>query len=72
MPAESGSELQPEMGVPLSLNVTVPVGVPALPVRDAVKMTVWPGVEGLWSDAMLNIATAAFTVWVNVPDVLAR
>ena len=35
---------QPEIALPLSLKVTVPVGVPELPITFAVKLTLWPAV----------------------------
>jgi hypothetical protein len=75
-PVESGTEMHPEMGVPLSLNVTVPEGVAALPVSVAVQVIAWPDVDGLRVDPMKIPAKAPFKgtvmVWVNVPDVLVR
>src|SRR2546430_747033 len=67
-PFERVSELQPEIGVPLSLNVTVPEGGPAVPVSVAFKVTAWPDVDGLSVDPILSLATAALTVWVKVLD----
>jgi hypothetical protein len=73
-PAESGSEMQPGIAAPLSLNVTVPEGVPELPVSVAIKVTAWPAVDGLSVEAMLNVdtATPVLTVWLNAVDVPGR
>jgi hypothetical protein len=68
-PPVSVTELQLEIAAPLSLKVTVPEGVPALPVRVAVKVTVWPDIEGFSDELMRKLATAALTVWLTVLDV---
>jgi hypothetical protein len=69
VPTESVSDVQPAIAVPLSLNVTVPEGVPALPVSVAVKVTAWPEIDGLSVESTRSAGTAALTVWVKVVDV---
>ena len=66
-PAEL-SRLDPRLFVP-SRNVTVPVGVPAVAVTVAVKVTVCPLVDGLREDIRVVIVVAV-TVWVSYDDVL--
>ena len=69
LPAESVG--LPRIAAP-SLNVTVPVGVPALEVTVAVKFTLVPYVEG-FSELTTTVALAAlFTVCVSAVEVLAR
>jgi hypothetical protein len=46
------------IGTPPSLNVTVPVGVPAVLVTVAVNVTKSPTVEGLRSDVTLEVVAA--------------
>ena len=41
LPAPSVA-VQPGIALPLSRKVTVPVGVPELPITIAVKVTLWP------------------------------
>ena len=56
-----------------SLNVTVPVGVPApgnTALTVAVRTTAWPNTEGLAEEASTVALLALFTVWVKVDDVL--
>jgi hypothetical protein len=54
------------------LNVTVPVGVPALELTTAVNVTVCPTVEGFGDE--LNVMTVAvlLTTWINDPELEAR
>jgi hypothetical protein len=56
-----------------SRNATVPVGVPEVVVTVAVKVTVWPAVEG-FSEEATAVAVAAlvgiFTVCVRIAEVL--
>jgi len=57
-----------------SKNVTVPVGVPEAVVTVAVKVTLWPAVDGLFDDVIVVVVVAggaAFTTCVNAGDVLA-
>ena len=66
-PALKAALLHPEMALPPSLNVTVPVGAPVAEVTLAVKVTLCPRLDGLAED-MTVIAEAtccAFTVSVN-------
>jgi hypothetical protein len=42
----------PRVVVP-SVNVTVPVGVPPVPVTVAVKVTCWPSVDGFGEEMRL-------------------
>jgi hypothetical protein len=51
------------IGVAASLNVTVPVGV-TMQVTLAVKVTPWPGVEGLGAEVRLILVPAVLTVRV--------
>src|SRR6266446_9539513 len=64
---------QPEMVVPPTLKLTVPVGMPdPLPVTltVAVKVTGWPNTDGLIEEATVVLVEALFTVWVKLGDVL--
>ena len=54
------------MLVPLSLNCTVPVAVPALEVTVAVKVTLWPKFDGLTEEST-PVAVLALAI-VNVCD----
>ncbi len=57
-----------------SKNVTVPVGVPEVVVMVAVKVTLWPNVEGFKDEVTVVVVVAggaAFTVCVNTDEVLA-
>ena len=57
-----------------SKNVTVPIGVPEAVVTVAVKVTLWPNVEGLFDeviDVVVVAGGAAFTVCVIAGEVLA-
>jgi hypothetical protein len=56
-----------------SLKVTVPVGtaVPgALATTVAVKVTVWPWVDGLSEEVTELVVESLFTVWVRVDEAL--
>lgn len=53
------------------LNVTVPVGKPALEVTVAVNVTAYRKVDGLFDDATEVEVEAALTVCVSADDVLA-
>jgi len=59
--------------VPPSLNVTLPVGVPApgaTAATVAVKVTDWPNTDG-WAEEVTPVVVAAwFTVWVTADEVL--
>ncbi len=62
----------PSVVVP-SLKVTVPVGtaVPgALATTVAVKVTDWPGFDGLSEEVTELVVESLFTVWVSVDDTL--
>src|SRR6185436_15181782 len=57
-----------------SLNVIVPLGVPApgaVAVTVAVKVTVWPKTDGFGVEASVVAVLALFTVCVPLADVLA-
>ena len=54
-----------------SLKVTVPVGTPTPPERLAVKVTLWPVVEGLTEDESVAVALAAFTCCTSAFDAAA-
>jgi hypothetical protein len=61
----------PRVVVP-SINVTVPVGVPApgeLAVTLAVNVTDWPKTEGFGAEATLTVK-AGLTFWLTALDVL--
>lgn len=49
-----------------SMNVTVPVGVPAAAVTVAVKVTDWPQVDGFNEDVNVVVVPAATVVIVHV------
>ena len=49
-----------------SLNVTMPVGVGGPPATVAVKVTVWPGVEGLGDEVSIVLEAKAWTFWTIV------
>jgi hypothetical protein len=70
-PLESATDVQ--IAVDPSRNVTLPVGVPALPETDAVKVTPWPTVEGFAEEASETVAVASvpFTVCVTVFELAA-
>ena len=56
-----------------SKNVTVPVGVPEAVDTVAVKVTLWPKVEGFKDEVTVVVVVAggaAFTTCVNTGDVL--
>jgi len=56
-----------------SLKVTVPVGtaVPgALATTVAVKVTVWPWVDGLSEEVTELVVESLFAVWVRVDEAL--
>ena len=72
MPA--ASEAVPSTAVP-SRNVTMPLGVPPLPLTVAVKVTDCPALLGLAEEASVTVAAAALapaaTVWVSAGEVPA-
>lgn len=68
-PAESNLT-DPMLLVPFR-NVTVPVGVPAVAITVAVKVTVCPLVDGLSEDAS-EVVVLALTVCVRAGEVLDR
>ena len=56
-----------------SLNVTVPLGVPApgdAALTVAVKVTDWPNTDGLNEDASVVVVSALVTVCVRTDEVL--
>ena len=54
-----------------SLNVTIPVGVPAMEgVTVAAKVTSCPSKEGLGVPTTVVVVGILFTVWVSITDVL--
>ena len=53
-----------------SLNVTVPVGVPAPELTVAVKVTLWPKTDGLAEEVRAVEVAAPLTVWVRALEVL--
>ena len=60
-------------GIPPSLKMTVPVGVPepgAAALAVAVKVTVWPDTDGLAEEVTAVVVLALLTVWVNGEAVL--
>jgi len=67
---EEFSLADPRVVVP-SMNVTVPVGVPAVALTVAVKVTLWPLFEGLRDDVSV-VVVLALTVCVRDDDVLVR
>jgi hypothetical protein len=66
----------PELRVPdprvvaPSRNVTVPVGVPPVPVTVAVNVTDWPAVDGLTDEASTVVLGLPLTTCVTTEDVL--
>jgi hypothetical protein len=70
LPPLSGVE---PSGAPLSLKVTVPVGVPApgaTVATVAVKATAWPDDDGFTEDVTVVVVDAWFTTWLSVEEVL--
>jgi|SRR6266404_4715244 len=64
---------QPEMVVPPTLKLTVPVGMPdPLPVTltVAVKVTDWPNTDVPAEDVTAVLVEAWFTAWVKLAEVL--
>ena len=60
--------------VPASLNVTVPLGVPApgdTALTVAVNVTDWPDTDGLAEEATVVVLLAWFTVCVSAELVLS-
>lgn len=62
---------------PPSLNVTMPVGVPAVELTVAVNVTAWPKMEEIFEDvrvvedwAIVTVKVAAFDM--RVPDELVK
>ena len=53
-----------------SLNVTVPLGVPAPEVTVAVNVTLWPKTDGLAELVNAVVVLAALTTWVRMLEVL--
>ena len=60
------------MGEPLSLNCTVPVGMPApgAALTVAVNVTDWPNIEGFKEDVTLVVVLAGFTTCETADEVL--
>ena len=59
--------------VPASLNVTVPVGVPApgaTAATVAVNVIDWPKTDGWADDVTAVVVNAWFTAWVTAGEVL--
>ena len=57
-------------GLPLSKNVTVPVGVPPTDVTVAVKVTLWPKVKGLALEITVVEVAALLTVCAKTDEEL--
>jgi hypothetical protein len=71
------NDAAPPLSVPVpsvvapSRNVTVPVGIPPVPVTVAVNVTGWPIVEGLTEEpSTVVVALRLFTTCVTTDDVL--
>ena len=66
--------LQSVMGVPPTLKLTVPVGMPEpgeFTVTLAVKVTGWPNTDGLTEELVTAVVVEAwFTVWVKLGKVV--
>ncbi len=62
-PLTSARAAQPVITVFPVVNCTVPVGVD--PVTVAVKLTLWPTVEGFTVDVRVVPEVTAFTVWLT-------
>jgi hypothetical protein len=59
----------PKVVVPPSRKVTVPVAVPEnCGATVAVKVTVWPNIDGFVELLTVVMLDALFTVWVSGPD----
>jgi hypothetical protein len=54
------------------LKLTEPVGVPALLLTVAVKVTAWPTLLGFTEDASVVVVAARLTTCVNAGEVLAE
>jgi hypothetical protein len=55
------------------LNVTVPLGVPPVPVTVAVKVTVCPAVDGFALEvSAVDDVVFALTVWLTLPLLVAK
>ena len=65
----SSSEAVPTVVAP-SLKVTVPVGVPPLPLTVTAKLTGWPYVLGFGVEDDVMLAAAGATFWVSVVPLL--
>jgi hypothetical protein len=59
------------MDVPLARNVTLPVGIPPLPVTEAVNVTVDSTIDGLGAELTTVDVVASNTVSASGADVLA-
>ena len=58
-------------GVPLSVNVTDPVGIPEVDaITMAVNVTGWPGAAGFGAEFIEMLVFAGITVWMIVAEVL--
>src|SRR6266404_5675800 len=53
-----------------SLKVTVPVGVPLVPLTAAVNVTDWPNTEGFSEELTVVVVEPLLTVCVNAAEVL--
>src|SRR6516164_2981198 len=67
----SSSEAVPTVVAP-SLKLTVPVGVPPLPLTVTAKLTGWPYVLGFGVEDDVMLAAAGATFWVSVVPLLAH
>src|SRR5262249_42862678 len=82
LPAGSGEVVQLALpplrlavasGLPPSLKVTVPDGVPLpglVTLTVAVKVTDWPQTEGLTDDVTFADVSALLTTWLSTPELL--
>ena len=71
VPVERATLVQPGIAAPPSRKVTLPVGVPALPLTLAVNVTVLPAGAGVRELESPTPAEAVLTDWLIAPDVAA-
>jgi hypothetical protein len=57
--------------VPVSVRVSVPVGVVFTPDTVTVKVTVSPKIDGFSEEARATVAAVRVIVWVSVAEVAA-
>ncbi len=55
--------------MPVPVKATVPVGLEP-PLTVAVKVTLWPTVEGLAEELTAVVVVTLFTVWLTVPKLV--